>query len=259
MDKKKEKLELYKKLIESDTSVTRDELKEFIDTVITIIKTAKGHFDDISRSNVSRLEKEVEKMRGEQSDMKAGVSSETKQMMKKCKEMCDEVMTHKPKDGETPDVEKLEADVVKNVLEEIKPLIPTVEQVAFNLPKVGKSIRDSLELLQGDERLDKSAIKGLEDEFKGVREALSAGVTNMRIQQAFKYILKTEAPVGLINGSNTVYTVNSDIFAVFSMSINGETIAQLPNYTIAGKNITFSSALPSAYSGKDFEIKYIGL
>lgn len=257
MDRKKEKLALYEKLIESDTSVTKDELRQFIDTVISIIKTAKGHFDDISRSSVSRLEKELENMRAEQSDMKESISSETKQMMKKCKEMCDEVMTHKPKDGESPDVEKLEKDIVEDVLEEIKPLIPTVEQVAFNLPKVGKSIRDSLELLQGDERLDKSAIKGLDEEFNGVREALSAGVTNLRIQQAFKYLLKTEAPVGAINGSNTTYTVKNDIFAVLAMSINGETIAQLPNYTIAGKSIVFSSALPAVYSGKDFEIKYI--
>ena len=47
------------------------------------------------------------------------------------------------------------------------------------------------------------------------------------------------------------------IFAVLGMTLNGETIAQLPNYTIAGKTITFSTALPSAYSGKDFEIKFI--
>ena len=83
------------------------------------------------------------------------------------------------------------------------------------------------------------------------------GVSNARIQQAFKYILKTEAPVGDINGVNTSYTVSQPIFAVLAISLNGETIAQLPNYTISGKTITFSSALPSVYSGKDFEIKYI--
>lgn len=83
------------------------------------------------------------------------------------------------------------------------------------------------------------------------------GVTNMRIIQAFKYILKTEQPTGTIDGVNTTFTVTQPIFAVLSMSLNGETIAQLPNYTIQGKSITFSSPLPAAYSGKDFEIKYI--
>lgn len=94
-------------------------------------------------------------------------------------------------------------------------------------------------------------------DLKGAPGANGAGVTNMRIAQAFKYILKTEAPTGAINGSNTAYTVSQPIFAVLSFSLNGETIAQLPNYTISNKTITFSSALPAAYSGKDFEIKYI--
>lgn len=83
------------------------------------------------------------------------------------------------------------------------------------------------------------------------------GVTNARIAQAFKYILKTEAPSGDIDGANTSYTVTQPIFAVLAFSLNGEVIAELPNYTVNGNTITFSSALPAAYSGKDFEVKYV--
>lgn len=106
-------------------------------------------------------------------------------------------------------------------------------------------------------------IDELKEENAKLKERLNraassgGGVTNMRIIQAFKYILKTEQPSGLIDGSNTTYTVTQPIFAVLAMSLNGETIAQLPNYTINGKTITFSSPLPAAYSGKDFEIKFI--
>lgn len=89
------------------------------------------------------------------------------------------------------------------------------------------------------------------------RQTVGGGVTNLRIQQAFKYILHTEKPVGTIDGVNTTYTVSNSIFAVLSFSLNGETIAQLPNYTISGRTIIFSSALPADYSGKDFEIKYV--
>lgn len=125
-----------------------------------------------------------------------------------------------------------------------------------------EQVRFKLETLEGDERLDKSAIKGLDELEKELTERITTvksggGVTNMRIQQAFKYILKTEAPVGAVNGSNTTYTLSQPIFAILSMSINGETIAQLPNYTISNKSFTFSTALPAAYSGKDFEVKYI--
>jgi len=47
--------------------------------------------------------------------------------------------------------------------EALKPLIPTIEQIELDIPKLGEPIRDSLELLQGDERLDIDAIKGLDD------------------------------------------------------------------------------------------------
>lgn len=89
------------------------------------------------------------------------------------------------------------------------------------------------------------------------KPAIGGGVTNQRIQQAFKYILKTEQPVGAIDGANTEYTVSQPIFAVLAFSLNGEVVAQLPNYTIAGNKVTFSSALSSDYAGKDFEIKYV--
>lgn len=133
------------------------------------------------------------------------------------------------KDGHTPTREEINAIVEPVVIEK-------VGKKAFNI----------------------NNIEGL-DEF--VRERLpkasGGGVTNLRIIQAFKYILKTEQPTGDIDGVNTEYTVTQPIFAILAFSLNGEVIAQLPNYTIAGKTITFSTALPAAYSGKDFEVKYI--
>lgn len=100
-------------------------------------------------------------------------------------------------------------------------------------------------------------IKRLEEEIKRRPTQVTGGVTNARIQQAFKYILKTEAPTGDIDGVNTTYTVTSPIFAVLTFSLDNQVIEQLPNYTINGNTIEFSTALPAAYSGKDFEIKYI--
>lgn len=126
--------------------------------------------------------------------------------------------------------------------------------------------RDNLESLKGDNRLNKNAIKGLEEEFEKLDKRISAiprgtiggGATDLRIRQAFKNIAHTEAPTGDIDGANTTYTVNNEIFFIFGFTLNGEQIAELPNFTYTGRTITFSSALPAAYSGKDFECKYIG-
>ena len=109
--------------------------------------------------------------------------------------------------------------------------------------------------------VDSGKIKALEAEIETLKSMIRrkgvGGTSAMGVAQAMKRILKTEEPVGLINGSNKVYSLNHTIFAIFSMSLNGEVVAQLPNYTISGKTFTFTTALPSAYSGKDWEVKYI--
>lgn len=64
----------------------------------------------------------------------------------------------------------------KNMLrEELFALIPTIEQIENDLPKLGTQIRDALELLQGDERLDISAIKGWEKLRDDIAAAQKSG------------------------------------------------------------------------------------
>lgn len=55
-------------------------------------------------------------------------------------------------DGLTPSIE----DIVSKIP------VPTLSELENNIPQLGEKIRDSLELLTGDDRLDSSAIKGLE-------------------------------------------------------------------------------------------------
>lgn len=124
---------------------------------------------------------------------------------------------------------------------------------------------DQKEELRGEPgKPDNGAILALKKELDDLKEALktftkgsiSGGVTNMRITQAFKYILKSETPVGDLDGVNTSYTVTQPIFAILSFALNGEVIHP-GNYTVANRTVTFTSALPAAYSGKDFNIKYV--
>jgi len=66
------------------------------------------------------------------------------------------------KDAEV-DIENIALESSKIVVEQIKHTIPTIEQIEQDIPKLGEPIRDSLELLQDEKRLDKSAIRGLDD------------------------------------------------------------------------------------------------
>jgi len=64
-----------------------------------------------------------------------------------------------------PNSSVIALEASKMALDEVLPLIPPKIDLGTELPKLGEPIRDALELLQGDERLDKSAIKGLQEEL----------------------------------------------------------------------------------------------
>lgn len=254
MQSQNERMDKVRKILEitQDGALTSEQAKQFVNLLVGVIKTAKETFSSTTSSNSKAINNAISRMEEAVSDMSKALSSTTKDLSKQIKD------AKKEANNELNDVivqfnkeiEQLEEKIPEQV--DLSPLLTQIEEV--------KSMIPDMPAMQS--KMDDLYKKLLEEFNKFKDEQISAqraagGVSNIRIQQAFKYILKTEAPVGLINGSNTQYTVTQDIFAILSMSLNGETIAQLPNYTIAGKKITFSTALPAAYSGKDFEVKYI--
>lgn len=71
------------------------------------------------------------------------------------------------KEKESYNIGNIALEASRMAQEEIKSIIPTIDQFDVNL---GVRTRDSLESLEGDNRLDKSAIKGLESLEKMITE-----------------------------------------------------------------------------------------
>ena len=146
-----------------------------------------------------------------------------------------------------------EADFTE-VYDKIKEVESKIVPFELKAEEVVATINDSEELI------DRARINGLEEELTAIRNLPrgGGGVGALGVMHAFKYIFHTEEPVGDIDGANTTYTVKNAIWAIIGFTLNGESIAELPNYTFVNHTITFGTALPAAYSGKDFECKYIG-
>lgn len=64
------------------------------------------------------------------------------------------------------------------IIETLRKFVPTEESVAIEITKSGERVRDSLELLVGEERLDKSAIKGLDEELVKIKQSISTPLNN---------------------------------------------------------------------------------
>jgi len=124
-------------------------------------------------------------------------------------------------------------------------------------------IADKLNTLDGV--VEKSVIKGLEEELKKINKkledsdktvVLGGGVSDKRVVMALRRMVTSETPSGAINGVNTTYTVSRDISSVINFTINGQFIHP-DEYSVAGATITFDTALDSSLSGTSFTMTYV--
>jgi len=140
------------------------------------------------------------------------------------------------KDGEDADEEL----ILDRLVERIH--IPKIEELESNIPKLGVPIRDSLELLQGNERLDASAVKGLEELIKKLspgRQNFGGAAGSIRT----RYV-DDETPSGSVNGVNKVFTIERTP-ATGSLKVykDGQRMKITEDYTFDNnKEITFVDA-----------------
>lgn len=127
-------------------SATQQVNKETKDTLNLALKQLNAEHD--------RILGELEQTKLES---KSDVTEAIETALSDCKKMCDDIMEMKPKDGEDADEEL----IVESVLEKIK--LPEYEVIT------PQKVRDDLESLSGEERLDVSAIKGIEEYIKTLK------------------------------------------------------------------------------------------
>jgi len=123
-----------------------------------------------------------------------------------------------------------------------------IKDIKKDLPKLGDEIKNGLELLQGDERLDAKAIKGLKKEFKEwskkVEDKIRIGFVGGTPRPFF---IDNETPLGTVNGTNKAFTINNIPSPAISLVIyvNGQRMKITEDYTFAIQTITFVTAPPT--------------
>ena len=95
------------------------------------------------------------------------------------------VRGHRGEPGAVPDTTTIALEAAGIAQERLTPFIPTIEQIEADLPKLGERIRDGLEVLQGDERLDASAVKGLPEFQKETTKQISGGLTRAKTDSIY--------------------------------------------------------------------------
>ena len=145
------------------------------------------------------------------------------------------------KNGEDAD----EDVIVEKVLDKIE--IPTADDLKKDIPVLGDEIRNSLELLNDDERLDVSAIKGIEKLLEKWGKKLHEERLRFVGGTPRPQFIDSETPVGTVNGTNKDFTINNFPSPATSLKIfvNGQRMTLTEDYTLDGKTISFVTAPPT--------------
>lgn len=157
------------------------------------------------------------------------------------------------KDGKDAVVDEasIVSEAVKATVEALKPFLPTIPAILEELTSQGVKTREGLEELQGDERLDYKAIKGLEEILKDLDELKrrparlgGGGFSKISIEG---HIIDDETPTGAVNSVNTIFTLANtpNPSASLKVYVNGQRMRLTDDYTFSGRTITFITAPPA--------------
>ncbi len=210
---KMDRLQGILKLLKEDT-VSATEIEKFLVMVLDVIKNTKVSFDENSKKILAEMKDSLIFSQFENSKTLKQLNDENNkrvaffdQKITDIEKLLLQVKAIKAipgKDGKDGQA-GTSADIQK-IVQEVLALIPPVE-IPKNIEKTPEQTRDQLESLQGDERLDVSAIKGLEKtkvDNKGNLQVIGgqAGI-RMFVNEAKKGLVKS---VDLKAGSNVTLT-----------------------------------------------------
>jgi hypothetical protein len=173
-DKKLDKFQkiLKEALDRAKSDIDPEDVKKIFETMLQMKQGLMADAQKLKEAHdsvMAMLESKVEKgMSESEQKMMDTMKSEMEKMMKMCE---DKMATMKNgEDGAAG----MDADEEAMMQQMHQPIVDdVVSRVEKDLPQLGTAIRDGLELLTGDERLDKSAIKGLDEELKKITDVAS--------------------------------------------------------------------------------------
>ena len=140
-------------------------------------------------------------------------------------------------------------------IKEVSSKLPTIEDIINDLPKLGKKIRDGLELLQGEERLEIGAIKGLRKKLKKLQDEIER---SRNVRQSFggggggsvssislnsKFI--TNEVIGTGDASTTDFALSHQPYTIHSVKVGSGELFETDDWSISGATISFNEAPPN--------------
>lgn len=205
-------------------------LEEF-NQINTFIGNLSKKLEDKSDVSLSSIKKEADnRFNSLKTQLEKDFSAKVSAIDKRLSEISDGI------DGKDAD----ENAIIERLKEEIK--VPTIEEIKNDLPVMADQVRDALELLQGDDRLDVSAIRGLDELLEKNVKVVGGGGGFSSLAMNLR-LVDDEIPTN--SGDNINFTIQRTASPATSLKVyRGGSRQRLGvDYTYANRTITLSTAL----------------
>lgn len=254
--------------------------KEKRDILIEVAKNlgkspSKEEFASVIRSVLETMKKlkdsllgEIAKLSSKHSDMEKEMSKMMKETIQNMKKSHSEMMKYHEKEMQRMKMEmaSMKDDVESKIpkVPDLNPVHEMIESVRRDIPEIPEEItaskvRDKLETLKGEERLDKSAIRGLEEELKkaaGTNKV--SGTLGFGVRRIFQPYVDDFSD--LTDGSTkTFYLSRAPLKANATMvwGTDFPTILRPTiDFTVAGKLLTLTDEVAAPGNGATLMISY---
>lgn len=253
--------------------VSPEEFMQVIDTIVLSIKELKESLllglnekkSELTEYSQNELQKIVK-------NLNEYSHNEVQEIAKNLDEHETEMYSLMEKDRQatTSEIEQAKTNV-QNEIERVKKLIPTIpdisdvrdklveiEEALATIPRIitqePEAIRDALELLAGDERLDVSTIKGLDEKLQVIDKKASRTMT-----PAKSYQIYTKDATAQCDGSTKTFTVGGShrgIIGVFGTQFP-QIFRPIIDYTETAVGILLTSEVSAPLTGQTLIIQYL--
>jgi len=238
------KLEQLLKL--ANEGLTREEFIEFLGNIVKLVKRVEIRLDDaisgMSETHIKLKDKIKSDSELSLTDLRALMGKEMSRINKSIDDKIKEADTKlgEVKNGENgKDAD--EVKIVKNVLAQI--VIPEYKETILD---DAFEIRNKLETLNDDDRLEIVAIKDLREELDEIKQIKSQSLGGGGLSKISMdiHILDPYTPTGTVNGTNKDFVLQRLPNPSTSLKVykDGQKMQLTTDYTLSDKTITFITA-----------------
>lgn len=240
--------------------VTPSELSSILKVIMKAVKDLRAKVDSEKGESDEKMEvshKEMMKyIANLEEDFNRIISNIEKKEEKEISRLQDHITnainTLKASIPSMPDLSNIEAKI-----NEVEAKIPVIKDTILDTPE---QIRDKIESLKGNERVDKSAIKGLEEEIADLRKELATRLSGLgggsrRVFQPYVDDFSSET-----DGVTKTFYLSREPLKTNTILVWGSDfpiiLRPTTDFTVSGKTLTLTAAVPAPSQGATLLIQY---